>query len=43
MKAGEKKKGNKFLFRNTFDRLNVVKAFYSSGDINLKGSEFSAD
>lgn len=37
------RKGNKFLFRNTFDRLNVVKAFYSLRDINLKGSESTAD
>lgn len=32
------KKRNKFLFRNTFDRLNAVKAFYMSKDINFKGS-----
>lgn len=30
------KKENKFLFSLTFDRLNAVKTFYTSKDINLR-------
>lgn len=32
------KKGNKFLFFHTFDRLNAVKTFYTSKDINLRSN-----